>query len=309
MIEIRRILCPVDLSEPSSHALDHAAAIARWYESSLTVLHVVARVPLAALGPGAPARPAVLLTPPDRDALIARIRQFAGTVAAGRVGPEIATREGDPVGEILAQAREMSADLLVLGTHGRSGFDRLVLGSVTEKVLRKAEGPVLSVPPRAPAAPAGAVVAYRRVLCPVDFSPSSMRALQYAMSIAEENNAHLTVLHVVEYDLRHHPDLYETIISDDRLTLREFRSRCDALSRERLEDAVPEHVRAYCTVETKLAGGSPAREILRAAAEEQSDLIVIGVRGRGGADLVLLGSTAQHVVRAAACPVLTLRGE
>ena len=70
---------------------------------------------------------------------------------------------------------------------------------------------------------------------------------------------------------------------------------------------MPEAVRAYCTVETILAEGKPSREILRVAAERQSDLIVIGIHGRGAADLLFFGSTAQHVVREAACPVLTLR--
>ncbi len=78
-------------------------------------------------------------------------------------------------------------------------------------------------------------------------------------------------------------------------------------ARQRLKEAVPETVAAYCRVDTMVSSGKPSREILRIAAEQQTDLVVIGVQGRGAADLMFLGSTTNHVVRAATCPVLTLR--
>jgi nucleotide-binding universal stress UspA family protein len=202
----------------------------------------------------------------------------------------------------------MHADLLVIGTHGRTGFDRLVLGSVTEKVLRKAACPVLSVPRRAPDAVRAAPVVFKQILCPIDFSDSSMHALNYAMSLAQEADAHLTVLHVMVYDLQvEAPEMYETVIADRRLSVTDFRTRCEEYSRERLRAAVPDTVRAYCIVETVLATGKPYREILRVAAEQQADLIVMAVRGRGAVDLTFFGSTTQHIVRQATCPVLTLR--
>lgn len=307
MIEIRRVLCPVDLSEYSRHALDHAVAIARWYGSNVTVLHV-APVSVAAYAPVVGGLPPILLTPADREQLMAGLRGFVAAHPSPGVSIEILTREGDPVTEILAQAKEMAADLVVVGTHGRSGFERLVLGSVTEKVLRRAVAPVLTVPPRAPdVAPASPVI-YKRILCPVDFSDSAMDALRYATSLAEEADAQLTVLHVMEYGPYEWPELYETFMTNDRLTVAEFRQRCETAARERLEQAVPDEARRYCTVETVLAGGKPYREILRVAAEHRTDLVVMGVRGRAAVERTLFGSTAQHVVRLAACPVLTLRG-
>ena len=97
----------------------------------------------------------------------------------------------------------MKADLLVIGTHGRSGFERLVLGSVTEKVLRKASCPVLTVPKRLPdAVPVGPVL-FKRILCPVDFSESSLHALSYAVSMAQEADGQLTVLHVVAHEFEY----------------------------------------------------------------------------------------------------------
>jgi nucleotide-binding universal stress UspA family protein len=183
-----------------------------------------------------------------------------------------------------------------------------VLGSVTEKVLRKADCPVLTVPAHAPATVPIATAVFKRILCAVDFSDSSMHALNYAMSLAEEADARLTVLHVMQYDLDvEAPEMYETVITDTRLSVMDYRKRCEAYSRERLRAAVPETVGAYCTVEVLLAAGKPHREILRVAAGQQTDLIVMGVQGRGAADLMVFGSTTQDVVRRATCPVLTIR--
>ena len=126
-----------------------------------------------------------------------------------------------------------------------------------------------------------------------------MHGLNYAMSIAQEADARLTVVHALE-------DLHEDVL-DKPFTLSQYIAAAEADRRARLRDAIPDTVRAYCTVETVLAIGKPYREILRIAAEQQSDLIVMGIHGRGAADLLFFGSTAQHVVREATCPVLTLR--
>jgi universal stress protein A len=166
---------------------------------------------------------------------------------------------------------------------------------------------VLTVPPRhADAVPATPVL-FKRILCPVDFSDCSMQALNYAMSLAQEADAHLTVMHVMAHDLQDTPDMYDTMITDDRLSLADYRRRREDEAGERLKEAVPETVAAHCRVETMMVRGRPSREILRIAGEQQSELIVMGVQGRGAGDLLFFGSTTNHVVREATCPVLTLR--
>ena len=137
MIEIRRILCPIDFSNHSRRAVDHAVAIARWYEATVTVLHVCSPAPVAAVSLGPLASEPILLTPVDRDQLLADTKTFAETESAPGITIAAVVREGNTAGEILEQAASMKADLLVIGTHGRAGFDRLLLGSVTEKALRK----------------------------------------------------------------------------------------------------------------------------------------------------------------------------
>jgi nucleotide-binding universal stress UspA family protein len=301
MIEIRRILCPVDFSDHSRRALDHAIAIARWYKSTVTVLHVFSPAPVASFGPGPVVFEPIVLTSVDRDQLLADTKAFADTENVPEVALEAVVREGNTAGEILEQATSMKADLLVIGTHGRSGFERVVLGSVAERVLRKASCPVMTVPRRLPdAVPAGAV--YRRILCPVDFSESSLHALKYAISLAQEADGQLTVLHVVAHEFEYTAG----IEYDAGMTIGDFlKQREDALQR-RLQEVVagaPE----FCRVESLMTHGKPWREVLRLAEEKQSDLIVVGVQGRGAADLLFFGSTTQHVVREASCPVLTLR--
>jgi len=145
---------------------------------------------------------------------------------------------------------------------------------------------------------------FKRILCAVDFSDCSMRALDFALSLAQETDARLTVLHV--FDL-------EGAMSEhwrDRLTPPSLRKELETLEgerRERLARALPEGVGTYCDIETVMTGGTPYREILRLADDKQSELIVMGVHGRHAADIWFFGSTTNNVVRQAPCPVLTIR--
>ena len=305
MIEIRRILCPIDFSDHSRRALDHAVAIARWYGSTITVLNVFSPAPVAAFGPGPVAFDPIVLTSIDRDRLLADTKAFAEGEGAPGVTIETVVREGNTASEILEEAAGMKADLLVIGTHGRSGVDRLLLGSVTEKVLRKASCPVLTVPAQGrDAMPVGPVL-YQRILCPVDFSDASLNALQYATSMAEEADGQLTVLHVVAHEFENAADL-ANVVADAGMTMGSFIKQREEAIHRRLQDAVGT-VPEFGSVESVMTHGKPWREVLRIAQERQSDLIVMGVQGRGAADLMFFGSTTQHVVREAPCPVLTLR--
>jgi nucleotide-binding universal stress UspA family protein len=257
---------------------------------------------------GPPGFEQIVITRPDPDERLTELNHFVEPEVAPGVSMETLVRDGDAAGEILGQAADMNADLLVLGTHGRSGFARLLLGSVTEKVLRKATCAVLTVPQRHPDAVPASPVIFTRILCPVDFSDCSMRALAYAMSLAQEADAQLTVLHVLAHELESLQDMYDFPVVDDHMSLADYRRRCAELAEHRLREAVPDAVAAYCHVKTVTMPGKPGCEILRVADEQQIDLIVLGVQGRGRADVLLFGSTTNHVVRQAVCPVLTLKG-
>jgi nucleotide-binding universal stress UspA family protein len=304
MIEIKRILCPIDFSEHSRRALDNAVAIAHRYRAAVTVLHVLSPSAMAAFGPDAMVFDTSTLSSMSRDKILGDTKAFAETEGAPGIALDTIVREGNVAVEIVEQARDMNADLVVVGTHGRSGFERFVLGSVAEKVLRKASCPVLTVPTRVPdAVPAGPVL-YRRILCPVDFSAPSLHALKFAASMAQQGGSQLTVLHAVAQEIEFMAD----IEYDKGMTVVDFvRVREETLSRRLREAVATAH--GGSSVESVMTHGKPWREILRVAAERDADLIVIGVHGRGATDLLFMGSTTQHVVREASCPVLTLRSE
>jgi nucleotide-binding universal stress UspA family protein len=246
--------------------------------------------------------PPLVLENADRERLMSDLRRMAAVVPRD-VPVEFSIQEAPYVHEeILGQVGARHADLVVIGTHGRSGFQGLFLGSVTEKVIRKATCPTLVVPPRVPGVPASAPIQFRRILCPVDFSESSLDALAYAINMAEEADAQLTLLHVVELP----PVLIEEPTMP-ALDLSRVREAAVADARRKLHELIPEQARTYCTVDTAVAEGRAYREILRHAAERQSDLIVMGVHGRGALGLLVFGSTTHHVIRASACPVLIVR--
>jgi nucleotide-binding universal stress UspA family protein len=297
MIDIKHILCPVDLSDCSRRALDHAAAITRWYGATATVLHVIP--PVSSLIPFTPAAlyPPIVFTAEDLRQAERELAAFAATSGAIESFRMLAVA-GGVTSEIVHVAEELPADLLVMGTHGRSGFDRLILGSVTEKMLRKAPCPLLTVPPHAldPAHAAGEP--FRRILCAVDFSPASLRALAFAESLAEEGDGRLDVLHVLEAQ-----SVFEPVpMGGPRSPATDAGARG---ARDRLAHVVSKDARVYSHVSEIVAAGKAYAEIVREASERHSELIVIGAHsGHGG--LAAFGSTTNHVVREAPCPVLTV---
>lgn len=298
MRDIHRIVCPLDFSDASYHAVDHAVAIAEWYGAYITALHVAAPVSVPRLVPaGVGGDDYELSERANLDLLREDIGALFKPAAGSGVDVSIRISHGSPAADILECARTESADLLVMGTHGAGGFEHLVLGSVVEKVLRRATCPVLTVPPRARAT---STLPFTRILCPVDFSPASVDALQFALSLAQEGDASLTLLHTLEW-----PDDVPLPLSG--VSLPDYtRDREDEALR-RLQGLVPDSSRLWCRPIERITHGKAYREILGVAAEDNVDLIVMGVQGRNALDVMLFGSTTNQVVRRATCPVLTVR--
>jgi nucleotide-binding universal stress UspA family protein len=302
MITLSRILCPIDFSLASTHAIDLAAHMAKLYGSHIAALHVVP--PSVTPYPGLPA------IDPQRGQVIdidlrrycsETARAFSSAITAG-TSVDVMVHVGEAARDILESAASLPADLIVMGTHGFSGFEHLLLGSVAEKVLRKAACPVLTVPPRAHAT---SDLPFKRILCAVDFSECSMRALTFARSMAEEADASLTVVHVLEWPWEEPPaPRLEELPFEQAFSLAMYRREREAEAKARLATLNSE---GAGDKSSRVCHGKPYEQILRVAAEEHSDVIVIGVRGRGAIDRAIFGSTANHVVRTATCPVLTLR--
>jgi nucleotide-binding universal stress UspA family protein len=238
----------------------------------------------------------------DHEQLTTAAQRFVQHALPEGVAFDLALQDAPDVHrEILSEAVARKADLIVMGTHGRSGFERLVLGSITEKVVRKASCPVMVVPRDARHAVAAGDVAFDRIVCAVDFSDSSITALSYALSLAEESDAHLTVLHVMELPI----ELDDAVIPGREALTASVRN--DAL--KRLSALVPDSARIYSQMQTSVVAGIPHQEILRFAHEQRSDLIAMGSEGRGAIDQMLFGSNTHHVVRTAPCPVLAVRAQ
>jgi nucleotide-binding universal stress UspA family protein len=300
MIEIRRILCPTDLSEIAPRAFDHATALARFYQAEIELVYVNEAVlpgPVAA----APYPAWSALDPQARARLLEALEALAVPARSVGIRVNAAVREGRVVGEILGRARSWPADVLVMGTHGRGGFERWVLGSVTEKALRQSPCPVLTVPPPAEGLRPAESILFRKIVCPVDFSGPSVAALHHALRLAEESAAEITVLHVLEWLAEEEPGA--KMVGFD---VPEFRRHLERDAWERICTLVPAAARDWCQPREEVVGGRPWREILRVARERQADLVVMGVRGRNSVDLALFGSTTHHVVRGAKCPVLVV---
>ncbi len=293
MLKVETIVCPVDFSEFSNKAYDYAYSLAKHYNAKLLVEHVVQ--PLQVAYPYCTFPEAMLQDSwyKLKDEAEERLRGLVSAHARNGLEPKCFVREGYAWECILDFAEQRSADLIVMGTHGRHGLDRLNMGSVTERVVRKARCPVLAV--RKPAhdfvEPGDAVepVHLHRILLATDFSDHAGRALGYAFSLAMEYNAKLTLLHVVE-----------------RIGTNTFTQEEVATTTAELEKSIPADVRSWCTVNSLVRIGKPYEEIIQLAQEDQSDLIILGVRGRNTLDLALFGSTTHRVIRLGSCPVLAV---
>jgi nucleotide-binding universal stress UspA family protein len=289
-LQVDRILCPTDFSDFSAKAFGYAAALASRFEARLHVLHVLPGVVIATGGPYFPATRAM------HDRAENALQEFVRPACQAGVTVATELREGDAWREIQARAAALPADLIVMGTHGRSGFEHLLLGSVAEKVLRRASCPVLTVchdETRTWREPA----LFRRILCAADLSESMPLAITFALSLAAEQQAELTLLHVLD-------GLQVYAPTPEYATLRhDF----EESARRQLEAAVAAAAREWCTVQHRVTVGRAHREIVNVARELKADLIVMGTQSHGPVSRLFFGSTSHHVVREAGCPVLTVR--
>jgi nucleotide-binding universal stress UspA family protein len=291
MLEIRSILCPIDFSEFSVMAYRHAVSLAEHYRAKLVAQHVIElwRHPSASFSPSASIYDEYCqaLCVKGRDEL----KKFVKDHAQSEVEPQLVVDDGVASDAILSFAQKEKSDLIVMGTHGSRGFDRLIMGSATERVMRKAPCPVLAV--REP--PHGAVVAGQprhldRILTCMDFSEYSERDLKYAFSITAEYDAELTLLHVLEDAPR--PAKREEVI--------------DATTKQ-LDKSIPPEWRKTLKIKTAVRIGKPYQQIIQFAEQAHSDVVTMGVRGRGALDVAVFGSTTYRVMQLGPCPVLAVR--
>lgn len=199
----------------------------------------------------------------------------------------VAGRYWDVPDVLMEFVRSHGVDLVVVGTRSRGGLGKVLLGSTAEEIIRVAPCPVLTVGPHVTAV---ASVGVRSVVCATDFSLGSLRAAEFAVSLAHEYEADLTLVHVVDEILPESP------------------GRVIQLSEQRLREMIPSEPQLRYEPEVLVEIGSVAERILAAANEVLADIIVMGVRGAGAFAQTAshFGSIAHRVVALAQCPVMTV---
>lgn len=290
-MRLRKILCPIDFSPTSDEALKVAARLATEQDAELVVAHVWYVPPAAFVGEYA--YPATML----HDALASSETSLADAIATARSlgAPRVSSTvlDGQPWAAIVKAGEQSSdVDLVVLGTHGRSGVARAFLGSVAEMVVRHSPCSVLAVPTNG-AAP------FRRVLCPVDFSASSRYAVELAAELARSADSAVTLLHVVEPPRIHHENNGGFDVDA------EITSRLQTLLDRWAAEITANH---RIVVTAEILVGRPGSEIRdRIEHKGPFDLVAMGSRGLTGIQRIVLGSVAETTMRHAHRAVLVAR--
>lgn len=289
----QRILFAGDFSRRSRGAFDAACALAGESGAHLHILNVVE--PVLVAGPPGPARgarlPAVLPadTPVHRKEIEGQLRDFYRETPP--VTADYLVRHGNAPDEILRAAEDLDSDLIVVGTHGRGGVDRMICGSVAESVMRRSSRPVLVARDGEEARPDATI---RMILHPTDFSMHSWPALGVARALARAHRAGLALMHVAPAEVLAGGTFYAPAdLGPDREELAKLQQSAAAGLEGR--------------VTARFCQGDPVTEILLAAEDLGCDLIVMGSHGRTGLRRLLMGSVAESVCRRAPCLTLIVK--
>jgi len=291
-MQLKSILCPIDFSDFSVSAYQYALSLAEYYKSRMVALHVVELWKYPFADYAAHEADYAKFSKALSEGGEAQLRRFVDEHSATGPPRELVVHQGNAANCILAFAQKQNMDLIVMGTHGRRGFDRLVLGSTTDRVMRKAACPALVVSKDSHRAlctgPDGRHCLNRIIYC-TDFSNNSEQARGYAISLAAEYNAELVVLHVAEQPR----DLgkAEVLIGE---RLREIATWCAEGEGKKLN------------MKSAVKTGKAYEEIVRYAGDSQASLIILTARGGDVVDRAVFGSTAYRVIQLGPCPVLAI---
>ena len=280
-MRLENVLYATDFRAHSRAALPYALSVARRYGSTVYVVHVVDLSPFSSPGPTG------LLRALEAQA----IREAKASVlelspVLGQTPNEVLIRKGAIWKEIFDIVEKKQIDLIVVGTHGREGVNKVIMGSVAEKIFRQAPCPVLTIGPRIHGEP-DRFADLHSILVPVDFSPESLAALSYATSLAQENRSRLYLQHVTPIDEVPEPSL-----------------------KQALRNLIPPEIDLVFAPKAFVEVGTPSERILDLTEELAVDLIVLGVKPASifqGTSVHQAMATACKVVSGSGCPVITVR--
>ena len=296
-MQFKNILCATDFSDFSNRTVNYGIALANEFESKLFVCHVIDLSSVAIYGE-------FQLDPvglQDRIMNDAN-EQLQELIGGQQIDWEPLISVGHAADEISRIVEEQNMDLVISATRGRSGLKRLILGSVTERLMRTLSCPLLVVhsPDKAFVASEDQEVNIKRILIGCDFSPDSDVAFEHGLSLAQEFESELHLAHVVE------TSIYQQLHKTESPVEEELQQEIQTRLIKKMQDMVPEEARNWCKPQTSLLGGHPYEELVKYAEKNKIDMIVLGTRGHGLVKSLLIGSTTDRVVRNAPCPVLSV---
>lgn len=294
---IDRILCAIDLSPVSVDLVSYAARIASEFGAVLYICHIIDLPTVSVYGE------AVFDPLVDQqrfmDVAQREIENLAGDL---KVEWEPVVRIGHTTEEITKEVIDRAVDLVIGATHGRTGIKRLFLGSVTERLIRALPCPFLVL--RALAADSSRRTPnpypYKKILVGCDFSSDSEAAFDFSLSLAQEFESELHLVHVVE------PIAYREFFRFQTAGRDGLDAGFSESIEKKLVSMVPDDALNWCTLKTAVLVGKPYAEIVGYAEKNSIDLIALGVRGHGMVEEILIGSTTDRVIRRASCPVLSV---
>lgn len=297
-INIKNILCTTDFSRFSNLAISYALSMAGAFDAKLYVCHVIDLTTAGMYGE------AFLAFDEQESRITSRaLGELRATMGDRLPNWEPLVVSGHPADEISRLCEERKVDLVISATRGRSGFKRFLIGSVTGRLMRTLPCPLLVVQSieEVPDVPRDQGFEMKRILVGCDFSEDSYLAFQYGVSLAQEFQAELHLAHVIE------PSVYKDLLKPAPSVVEELREALrDALD-EKLEGMVPDEALSWCTLKTTLLAGHPHEELVKYARLNKIDLIVLGIRGHGMVETLLIGSTTDRLTVRSPCPVLCVR--
>lgn len=291
---ITRLLLATDFSDEARRAEEYASALAASWQVPLSVMTVLE------FPPGMNPDYAVnkqYLTDRMHDAST-RLAEFKERTRRRGIVATTHIASGIPSERVIAAAQSEEADLLVVGTRGKSGLAHVLLGSTAERVIRSAPCPVLAVPRLKDDRSTEESICLKHILVPTDLSDCSLDALEYAAVVARQSKASVELLHVLE------PVYYGLDFTFEHAGEREKKRKHIA---QALEDLSADFSKAGIIIKTCIRGGMPSDTILEYVQTSASDLIIMGTHGRRGLSHLVTGSVTEAVLRRGPCPVLAVR--
>lgn len=280
--KFRKILVGVDFSGPMVTALNAARYLAEHFGGTLLLAHAV---PPVLYGPGATPE----LLEADLETARAQMEVVISRAKLGSIPHRSVIEFAEPTDLLVEIARAQAADLVIVGSHGAHGIEKLAFGSVAESVLRRVSCPVLVIGPHC----RENLDAIRSIVFATGLETRAFRPAQYASSIAEEMNARLTLLHV-----------RKPVAKGVGIPSSEIESELE----QALRQLLPPDAEQWCQPKVRVEVGNASEEVLRVAQAEEANLIVVGVRESSTLADHSPWSTLSQIIRGADCPVLAVRG-